>query len=120
MMQEELRVVHLLKAARILTSRQLAWETYNPYPQWHNYSNKAIPSNSATPWSEHTESIIPGEKWCKWAKRPRAEYQDPKRVCSQNDWVIIGIRSWGKGNLASGWRGVGWGRVRSAGRSRRY
>ena len=26
-------------------------------PQWHTYSNKATPPNSATPWAKHIETI---------------------------------------------------------------
>jgi hypothetical protein len=42
--------------ARRLTSRQLGWRSYSPCPQWHTYSNKATPPNSATPWAKHIQS----------------------------------------------------------------
>jgi hypothetical protein len=53
MAQEELRILHLhLKAAsRILTSRM---RVLSPRPQWHTYSSKATPLNSATPWARPT------------------------------------------------------------------
>jgi hypothetical protein len=59
MVQEELRVLHLyLKAAsRIPTSRQLGWGFYSSPPQWHSYFNGATPSNSATSWAEHIQTI---------------------------------------------------------------
>ena len=28
-----------------------------PHPQWHTYSNRATPSNSATLWAEHKQTI---------------------------------------------------------------
>jgi hypothetical protein len=54
MVQEELRVLrlHLKAACRIQTSRQLGWESYNPHPQWHTYSNRVTPSNCATLWGQ--------------------------------------------------------------------
>jgi hypothetical protein len=59
MVLEELRVLHLhLKAARRrLASRQLEWGSYSLYPQWHTYSNRAMPSNSATPLAKHIQTI---------------------------------------------------------------
>jgi hypothetical protein len=57
--QEELRVLHLhLKAAsRILTSTQQGWMSYSPHTQWHTYSNRATPFNSATPWTEQIQTM---------------------------------------------------------------
>jgi len=72
MVQEELRVLHLhLEAAsRILTSRKLhegyKAQTHSDAPtptrphllqQGHTYSNKATPTNGATPWAEQIQTI---------------------------------------------------------------
>jgi hypothetical protein len=40
-----------------LPSSQLGWGSYRPHPQWHTYSKRATPSNSATPWAEHIQTI---------------------------------------------------------------
>jgi hypothetical protein len=65
MVQEELRVLHLhLKAAKWKTDFQAAMvRVLKPTPtvthllqQDHTHSNKATPSNSATPWTKHVEA----------------------------------------------------------------
>ena len=65
--QEDLRVLHLhLKAARIILNdfQAARMRVLKPTPrmpplfqQAHNYSNKAIPPNSATAWAKHIQTI---------------------------------------------------------------
>jgi hypothetical protein len=49
-----------LSESRILASRQLEWRSQSPYPQWHTKSNKATPSNSASPQVKHIQTITSG------------------------------------------------------------
>jgi hypothetical protein len=44
-------------ASRRPTSRQLGQGYWGQHPQWHTYSNKATPPNSATPWAKHIQTI---------------------------------------------------------------
>jgi hypothetical protein len=59
MVQEELRVLHLrLKAARMGDLKPIPTVTHL-LQQGHTYSNRATPSNSATPWTEHIQTMTP-------------------------------------------------------------
>ena len=48
---------YLKAASRILTFRRFGWGSYSTHLQWHTNSNRTIPSNSATPWTEHIQTI---------------------------------------------------------------
>jgi hypothetical protein len=98
MVQEELRILHLhLKAAsRILTSRQVGWGSYRPHPQWHSYSNRVTPSNSATSWAKHKQAITLsnhvmeqtlGLNWLKIdLNSTTAQFKKKK-----NRWILFGL-----------------------------
>jgi hypothetical protein len=49
--------VHLKAARRIVTSRQLSWESDSPHPQWYTCSNRATPSHRTTSWAKHIQVI---------------------------------------------------------------
>ena len=62
MAHAELRVLHLhpKTASGRLTSRELGWGSYahtDSDTPGHTYSNKATPTNVATPWSKNIQTI---------------------------------------------------------------
>ena len=59
MAQEELRVLHLYpkEASNGLGILRQPRRSPSLPPQWHTSSNKATPSNSATPWDEHMQTM---------------------------------------------------------------
>lgn len=59
MVLEDPRVPQLqLKGGkRRLPSRLLAWGSWSWRPQWHTYYNRATPSNSTIPWTNHIQTI---------------------------------------------------------------
>jgi len=59
MVQEELSSTSSPKVSQEQTEilRQLGGGSPSQPPQWHTSSNKATPSNRATPWAKHMQTI---------------------------------------------------------------
>ena len=62
MVQASLSVLYLhpKAASGRMVSRELGWGSSSPHPQWHTYSNRDTPSDTATPWAKHMQTITAG------------------------------------------------------------
>ena len=110
MVQEELKVLHLHpKEARNRLRRQLGGVSPSPPPEWYTFSNKATPSNSATPWAKHMQTVTSSlylksiyKPVCSCSLLPNESKQDlccyggdlPWNLLKMNDSIHWDVNRW--------------------------